>query len=110
MKSSLGTRLCHDMAHYLKVGVAVSCVLKVESACGGEVEGDGPKQHPLLPEAAGGLPKLGRRKNEREWKWKWNKKKRIGRVGGAVLTGGLPKLGRRFVITFTAVKDWRWGI
>lgn len=54
------------MAHYLKVGKAVSCVLKVESACGGEVEGDGPKQHPLLPEAAGGLPKLGRRKNERE--------------------------------------------
>ena len=34
--------------------------------CGGEVKGDGPKQHPLLPEAVGGLPKLGRRKNERE--------------------------------------------
>ena len=28
-------------------------------------------------------------------------KKKIGRVGGAVLTGGLPKLGRRFVIAFT---------
>ena len=50
------------MAHYLKVGMAVSCVLKVESACGGEVEGDGPEQHPLLPEAAGGLPKLGMRR------------------------------------------------
>ena len=34
--------------------------------CGGEVKGDGPKQHPLLPEAAGRLPKLGRRKSERE--------------------------------------------
>lgn len=29
------------------------------------------------------------------------KKKRIERVGGAVLTGGLPKLGRRFVNAFT---------
>lgn len=54
------------MAHYLEVGVAVSRVLKVQSACGGEVKGDGPKQHSLLPEAAGGLPKLGEKKWERE--------------------------------------------
>lgn len=51
--------------------------------CGGEVKGDGPKQHPLLPEAAGGLPKLGMRRRAKG-------KKREAREGG----GSREKWGR----------------
>ena len=73
------------MGCYLEVGVAVSRVLKVQSACGGEVQGNGPKQHPLLPEAAGGLPKLGTRGPEGG-----ERKERGGRGEG----GGRERRGR----------------
>ena len=83
------------MGCYLKVGVAVSRVLKVQSACGGEVQGNGPKQHPLLPEAAGGLPKLGRRM--RKCRRGNSTKRRIEGVRGVLLTGqeGYPRSSRK---------------